>query len=260
MEEFDRKMQDGWWQGFPKDAYQVLAEWEFAPLIATICDQEIDAKVACMVPWWLYEKIGSLDPQNLLGRGVRHLLHDCFSSRYRHFPRRMSEKDRREWLDKVSRYIENALKYFIKRNTTPVRIFENREYSATEIYFMVRPISGIGPKKANVIVRDFLYRSCGISKRNPWFDQIVKLYPEFKVVSQEHTLVPTDIHVVKVFNRIFGRRTGNWYKERNEHKWDLDIQMFSRVVFPEFPARIDGLFWYVGSNYCEDKNPKFQNV
>lgn len=254
--DFDRKMKDEWWQNFPEDAYRVLNECEFGPLIATLCDEMINTIDAWRIPWWLHEKVGSLDPQSLLDRGIRDLLDEYFSSGHGQFPEAMDEKSRQEWLDRTSKHIENVLKHFLDKNTTPVRMFENREYPATEVYFMLRPLSGIGPKKASMILRDFLYRSYGISKRNPWFDQIVKIYPDFKVISGEHTLVPIDVHVVKVFSRIFGRRSGNWRKEQYEHWWDLDIQMFSRAVFPEFPARIDGLLWYVGSNYCKDKNPE----
>ena len=250
VEDFDQKMQNVWWQNFPEEAYRVLDEYEFGPLIATICDERVNAADAWKIPWWLLKKIGNLDPENILKESVKDLLEEYLTKRSL-----MDEKSRKDWSSRVSKYIEDALKYFIQRNTTPVRMFGNEEYTPAEVYFMLRPVSGIGPKKANMIARDFLYRSRGIANKHPWFDQIVRIYPNFKVVSGEQTLVPIDVHVVKVFNRIFGRRSGDWLREQREHWWDLDIQMFSRLTFPEFPARIDSLLWYVGSNYCKGKNP-----
>jgi len=164
----------------------------------------------------------------------------------------MDEKARKDWIKKTSERIKEA----VRQIDNPVRIFEDREYPASEVYFMLRQISGIGPKKASMIVRDFLYRSMGIAARHPWYDQIVRISPNFKVVGAEQTLVPVDVHVVKIFNRLFGRKWGDWRREQTEHWWDSNIQMFSRVVFPEFPARLDGIMWYVGSNYCRDRNPE----
>ncbi|MEM5854099.1 MAG: hypothetical protein QW228_07075 [Candidatus Aenigmatarchaeota archaeon] len=74
---------------------------------------------------------------------------------------------------------------------------------------MLRRIPGVGPKKANMITRDFTYRSLGLSQSNPWFDQIKARFPNFRVVDEKLLDMPIDVHVVKVFNRITGRFQGS---------------------------------------------------
>ncbi|MCD6513301.1 MAG: hypothetical protein J7L07_00080 [Candidatus Odinarchaeota archaeon] len=58
----------------------------------------------------------------------------------------MSIKDREEYLGRVSSYIRGALRFFARLGVTPVGMFDNREYSSFEVYFMLRGIPSIGPK------------------------------------------------------------------------------------------------------------------
>jgi endonuclease III len=154
----------------------------------------------------------------------------------------------------MSNAIINTIKFFIKERKSPISMFEDREYSALEVYFMLRRLPGIGPKKANMITRDFIYRSLNISKRHPWFDQIKGMRPNFNVKDERLLDLPIDVHVVKVFNRIFGRKFGKWSRELPNHI--LDIVSFSKLVFPELPAKLDEILWQVGREYCSDYNPK----
>ncbi len=131
-------------------------------------------------------------------------------------------------------------------------MFENREYSCIELYFMFRNIPGIGEKNASVLVRDFIYRENGLMPRHPWFDQIKEKLPNFKVTDEgkEYIPIPIDVHVRKVASRVF-KNIGwiPWYlywKYRKTDQVDKDIQLIARFIFPEFPARIDTLFWNVG--------------
>jgi hypothetical protein len=251
-EKLDEMLYGTEWTDLPKEAYDVLANYEFAPLIATICDEGIKGKDAWSMPWWFSKRIGSLEPDDILKEDISDILKSYFDSGQGSFPPYMSEEDRQKWLDKISGYIRGALTWFRNRNTTPIKIFENREYEAVEVYFILRGIDGFGPKKASMIVRDFVYMSKGLAERHPWFDQIKDVSPDFKVTGEDKTFVPIDVHVVKVFNRIFGRKWSNWKTEQKEHWWDLDIQMFSKLTFPEFPARLDRLLWYVGVNFCKN--------
>ena len=247
--EFEKKIYDTWWDNLG-EKYDVLRDYEFAPLIATICDWKIDASDAWSIPWWILKNVGSLDPDKILSADIKKILKSYFDSKQGKFPPYMKSKDRDNWLRKTSEYLKESLMYFKNENTTPVKMFENREYDVIEVYFMLRKISGIGSKKASMIVRDFIHRTKNLVKRHPWFDQIKKRNPKFAVVGEDKTIVPIDVHAVKVFNRIFGRKYGNWRREQEQHWWDLDIQLFSRLVFPEYPARLDLLLWYIGNRFC----------
>lgn len=43
-------------------------------------------------------------------------------------------------------------------------------------------------------------------------------------------------------------------KENFLHYWP-DIQNFARLVFPEFPGKIDEVLWRVGRDYCHENRP-----
>ncbi len=229
--------------------YKILEDHAFAPLIGVICDWQIKSQLAYEIPLWFIDKLGSLEPDIVLKKeenGIRNLLESYFID-FKHV-----KCPPNKWLINTSRYIKNALKYFKDKNTDPIRIFEDTEYSAVEIYFKLRIISGIGIKKASMVVRDFVYRSEGLIKRHPWFDQIKKIRPNFKVTEKEYTIVPVDTHVSRVFRKVFK----NILNKRWEHN---DIQLLARYIFPEFPAKVDFLFWYVGRKYCKGRKPMCSN-
>lgn len=243
---------------FIVDEDEVLKTYDFAPLIATICDEKISAKVAWSFPSWLSGKLNiDLTLENLINLDFKSLLREYLEGKW---PSGMSRKNREEYLRKVSSYIKRALRFFGRLGVTPVSMFEDREYSSLEVYFMLRRIPGIGPKKANTIVRDFLYASLNVRRfvSRYWFDQIKKRYGNFRVKDERLLDIPIDVQVVKVFNRIFGRRNpsgrGGWRDEILRHV--QDIIAFSKLVFPDFPAKLDELFWNIGRKYCDERNPK----
>jgi len=236
--------------------YKFLVSHEYAPLIATICDEGINADDAWGYPEWLYNKVGTFDPEVLLKQDHRKLLEEYLKDKW---PKRFKKKDKENYLEKISRSIKEALDLFLREGKSPVTMFDNRKYRALEVYFMLRRIPGIGPKKANMVTRDFIYRSLGLTGRNPWFDQIRQKSPKFKVVDERFLDMPIDVHVVKVFNRIFGRlrpykKYKSWRNELQNHV--LDILAFSKLVFPEFPAKLDQILWTVGREYCHNRSPK----
>ena len=250
IDKIERKLSEESFSDLPKEVYEVLANYEFAPLIATICDWGIYARDAWSIPCYFFKKIGSLDAKVIVSQDISAILKNYFDSD-------INKEERQEWISKTSADIKEALEFFIREGTNPIKIFvrpENPEFRAMEVYFTLRRIKGIGFKKANMIVRDFIYRSRGLFKRHPWFDQIKAISPDFKIVGEEETFVPIDVHIVKVFNRIFGRKYSRygWKKEQEEHWWDLDIQMFSKLVFSEFPARLDLALWYIGKEFCDN--------
>jgi len=224
-------------------------------LIGTICDERINADDAWNFPFWLHKKMEKQGQKF----NLESLLHQNFEEELREYlkdkwPKGMREKDRENYLRRIPKYLEEALKYFRRNNSSPVDLFENRAYSALEIYFTLRRIPGIGPKKANMITRDFIYISKGKEDPTGWFTQIKRKKPHFKVERENLLDMPIDVHVIKVFNRIFGRFKANWRQDLPNYT--LDVIAFSKLVCPEFPAKLDELFWKVGREYCHEYSPK----
>jgi endonuclease III len=230
-----------------------LAKNEFAPLIGTICDEQINSDDAWDFPEWLHSKIGTFELSKLLDVDYGKELEEFLKDKW---PKGMRENEKQEYIKKTSKAIKDALNFFYKEKKTPVTMFENRPYKALEIYFMLRRIAGIGPKKANMITRDFIYRSLGITNSHAWFDQIKRKLPDFKVEDGNFLDMPIDIHVIKVFNRLFGRKYPSrkgWRSELPNHV--QDILAFSKLAFPDLPIKLDQIFWTVGREYCHERNP-----
>uniref|UniRef100_A0A7C5YYQ0 Uncharacterized protein n=1 Tax=Ignisphaera aggregans TaxID=334771 RepID=A0A7C5YYQ0_9CREN len=234
----------------------VLTRFDFAPLIATICDEEIKTDYAWAFPSWLYEKTVNFDLNTLLNLDYRKLLEDYLNNKW---PHNRDKNRKQKYVERISKSIINSLKFFKNKNITPVTMFENREYSVVEVYLMLRTIPGIGPKKAFMITRDFAYRVLGYTKCHSWFDQVVAKRPRFILKDFRFLDPPIDIHSVKVFSRLFGqmkpRKSNNW---RNKITPEIvqDIHAFARLVFPDIPAKIDDLFWNIGREYCYPRSPK----
>jgi endonuclease III len=231
-----------------------LKQYEFAPLIATICDELIPAEVAWGFPEWLYNRLGSFELQDLIRVDYRRELEQYLEERLRN----LDEDTRREYLESVPKKIKDALRYFKRRKKTPVTMFEKRKYPAPEVYFMLRVIPGIGPKKASMITRDFAYRSLGLVESNAWFDQIKERNPEFDVTHHHLITMPIDVHVVRVFSRLFGLKRANWRKLQGNPLLVQDVIVFSKLAFPDLPAKLDDFLWNVGRDWCDNDNPLCQ--
>ena len=244
------------WRKFPATALpkdDVLYEYDFAPLIGTICDEQINSSDAWSFPRWLYDRLRTFDLTSLLSVNYGKMLREYLKTRW---PKGMKKDQRNRYLLKTSRTIKGALTFFKEEGKTPITLFENRSYKALEVYFTLRRVSGIGPKKASMITRDFIYRSLGILREHPWYDQIKTKMPAFKVIEGNLLDMPIDVHVVKVFNRIFGRfRPSNkgWYGELSDHI--QDILAFSKLTFQDLPVKLDQILWHVGRTYCNEWKP-----
>ncbi len=236
-----------------------LKQHEFAPLIATICDERIRAEVAWGFPEWLYNRLGSFELQVLIEVDYKAALEQYLKEHHERL-KNLDENTIRRYLESVPKKIESALKHFEKRGMTPVTMFENRKYPAPEVYFMLRVIPGIGPKKASMITRDFVYRSLGLVESNAWFDQIKERNPEFNVIRRRLISIPIDVRVVMVFSRLFGLRLrrAKWRCLQNSSVFVQDVIAFSKLAFPDLPAKLDDILWNVGRNWCRKGNPRCQ--
>ncbi|MEM2234676.1 MAG: hypothetical protein QW224_02950 [Desulfurococcaceae archaeon] len=161
----------------PEVTITFLYQNEYAPLIGTICDEQVKAEDAFKFPEWLNSKIGGLTPKKIIKsgkkglgqKGLRKLLEEYFKDKW---PRGMTEENKEKYLNRIPGHIINAMKLLKKEGVTPIIMFENREYGAAEVYLMLRRIPGIDSKKAKMITKYFQLASIDILKHYPWFDQI----------------------------------------------------------------------------------------
>jgi endonuclease III len=243
-----------------------LKQHEFAPLIATICDERIPAEVAWGFPEWLYNRLGSFELQDLIKKVNYKAELEQYLKEHQERLKELNEDTKlnedtiKDYLESVPKKINDALEYFEKRGMTPVTMFENRKYPAPEVYFMLRVIPGIGPKKASMITRDFVYRSLGLVESNAWFDQIKERNPEFDVIRRRLVSIPIDVRVVMVFGRLFGLRLrrAKWRCLQDSSVFVQDVIAFSKLAFPDLPAKLDDILWNVGRDWCDNGNPRCQ--
>ena len=162
----------------------------------------------------------------------------------------MPSEEYENYLNKISKYLNKISKSIIeaceliqeKYNGNPANMFSKNKYMAPEIYFILRQLPGVGPKKASMIVRDFVAKS-GVFEIGG---------KRLEVEGKELADVPVDIHVFNVFKRIMGEYQNEQY--RPQDYWP-DIQNFAKLTFPEFPAKLDYVFWSIGRKYCGENNP-----
>jgi len=227
----------------------------WAPFIGALLDQQIKAEHAWAFPKWLNEKFGRLDGDLILElkreRQLKKILEEYMESKW---PSRMREKERKRWIERMNNWLPQAIMFLKSNNRNPITMFENRKYAVQELYFLLRQIPGFGPKKTKMIVRDFVYSDIGFSKHKfCWYEQVKKELPNFGIEkgSIGKLDVPIDVLVKIVFKRfVFGQ---DYVPKRDDYSIAEDIIMFAKLAFPEFPARLDELFWYVGHVWCKAK-------
>ena len=169
------------------------------------------------------------------------------------WPSGMVGKDREKYLEDISGYIINACKLIIEAyENDPDNMFKNGTFTVPEIYFVLRTIPGIGPKKASMIARDF------VKAEGAWYEgirnRLKKKGTEFKIEGKHLSEVPVDVHVVKVFGRIMGEFKNTPRRDKFLDYWP-DIQNFAKLAFPDFPGKIDEVLWLVGRQYCHESQP-----
>ena len=231
-----------------------LKENSLAPIIGTICDQYITAEDAWVFPHWLSNRLsGEFSARliyNLGKREIKDLLRTFMENKW---PSGMAGRDREKYLENISRYIIDTCKLIIEAyENDPDDMFKNGEFIVPEIYFILRTVPGIGPKKASMIARDF------VKAKGAWYEgmryRLKKKGVEFKIGGKHLSEVPVDVQVVKVFGRIMGEFKNTPPRERFLDYWP-DIQNFAKLAFPDFPGKIDEVLWGVGRQYCHESQP-----
>jgi len=227
-----------------------------APVIGTICDQQITAEDAWRFPLWLYDKLDRRDftAESIYKLGQARIMKLLDTYMTDKWPSGMSPEDRKKYLQNVSSYIINACILIVDSfGNNPDNMFRLGHYNVPQIYFTLRNLPGIGAKKASMIARDFAM-SVG-----SWFSGTSKRLKEdagivFEVSQKHLSEVPVDVHVVKVFGRMMGefRRTPPRVDFLN---YSPDIQNLAKLAFPEFPSKLDEILWAVGREYCDHTQP-----
>lgn len=235
----------------PPETMEFQRRNPWAPFISLIMNQEINSKYAIVFPKWLYNKIGRFDGELLLELSeeeFKGILKEYIESRW---PSRKRKGSKEKWIDSMYKWITEAVKMLISESKNPVTMFEDREYTVQELYFTLTRFPGLGPKKAKVTIKEFIYSELGISDWSSfWYSQIKEKRPNFKISREsiDKLDIPIDVHVRRVYRR-FMRETIN--SVRTE-----DIIMFAKLVFPDLPAKLDDIFWNIGRKYCSRRNPR----
>jgi len=237
------------------EAERFLEENSLAPIVGTICDQQITAEDAWNFPYWLSEqqKGKSFSAQFIhsLGKAkIEDLLGTYMEDKW---PSGMGQSDLKKYLDNISNYIVNTCRLIADRyDNDPDNIFKEGKYIVPEVYFSLRVLPGIGPKKASMIARDF------VKGEGAWYRGICKRLKgrgiNFMVTEEHLSEVPIDVQVVKVFGRVMGEFKKTPPRERFLDYWP-DIQNFAKLTFPDFPGKIDQVLWAVGREYCKERQP-----
>ncbi len=223
-----------------------------APIIGTICDQQISADVAWKIPYhmneWLKSEGKEFRASTIceIGRDrVREWLRKFMEGKW---PKRMKEEKRQQWLNDISNYIiETCKKIASEYGDEPDNIFtvNNGNISIPMIYFLLRQFLGIGPKKASMIARDFGRGSSWLKSINERLKER-GVTVEVKVEQIYFTEMPIDVHVRRVFGRIGFAR----------YSTPQDFQNLVRLIYPENPGLVDDFIWELGRKICKNYSPK----
>ncbi|MEM2618655.1 MAG: hypothetical protein QW356_04120 [Candidatus Hadarchaeales archaeon] len=241
----------------PKKEYdpeEFLNKNPLAPLIGTICDEQIKSEVAWEIPEelakWMQQEGMEFKASNVGSLGKEKLKNWLEKYMQDKWPRRMKREKREKWLDKISEdIILTCQKISNEYNDDPDNIFipptkeimSNGiiELPVPHVYFVLRQFDGIGKKKASMIARDF-------GKGCDWLNSINSRLKnkgiEIKVTQAHFTEMPIDVHVRKVLRRL------GFLRRYNEPQ---DIQNLARMIFPENPGLVDDLIWRVGRKFCK---------
>lgn len=232
------------------DANSFVNKDPLAPIIGTICDERISADDAWKIPYSLSEwlrKDGLDFKASVICNIGREKLREWLSTHMQNkWPKKLSVKEREEWLNNISTYIVKACEKIWKEyNDDPDSMFvvNNGNLSVPLIYFVLRQFPGIGPKKASMIARDF-------GMNGDWFKslkfRLQKRGINLTITNICFTEMPIDVHVRRVFRRLGFQR----------YNQPQDFQNLARLIYPENPGLVDTFIWRLGRKICKSYHPE----
>lgn len=223
-----------------------------APLIGTICDQEIDTDTAWSIPLhlsnWLKSRAMDFKASTIANLGeskIKNFLWDFMKDKW---PSKMRKEKRKKWLENMSTWIIESCKKVrdsYENNLDNLFKIMNGKLSPPLIYLSLRKFKGIGPKKASMVARDF---ALGMWD---WYEGVKERLDregvELDVKGAQLTDTPIDVHVKRVFKRV---GLVQW-----EAMPSQDYQNLVKLIYPEAPGAVDILVWNIGKEYCKNWNP-----
>ena len=186
-------------------------------VLCCLMDKQMDAAKAWRIPYTVCEYFGTYDISEL-NRISLEEYQNIFNDRKLHRFKSMASVFKSALERIVSHYDGRASK-----------IWEGTPSSATVVARFLE-FDGCGIKIATMAT-NLLHRALSVN------------YSDYSSVD-----ISPDVHIMRVMNRL-----GLLPDEKKE---DRTLAMYrAREVNPVYPGILDGLFWYVGKNYCRPSNP-----
>ena len=198
-----------------REANELLAADPFAFLIAVIADYQITAERAWSLPFLLKERLGHLDPVQLMTE-----------------PERLAEAVARRpslhrYINLVPAFILEASRIVMERYDGDAGSIWANEPGAADLQRRLREFPGISQKKAAMAV-EILERDLRVPVRELGGSDIA-----------------FDVHIRRVF-----LRTGLAEDDDADHMINI-----ARRLHPERPGALDPPTWIVGRSWCHPANP-----
>jgi uncharacterized HhH-GPD family protein len=210
------------WRTYPftkdKDADKLLNNLRHYPhafVIACICDRQMKAEKAWLVPYSLQQRIGTFEFSDLSMHSVEDVVHHMTnpSSLHRYAPT-------------VGKSIHSALRLIAGKYDGDARKIWSRKPSSADVVYRFLEFPGVGVKiatmAANILARIFKVK-----------------FREYYSID-----ISPDVHVRRVFTRLGLIRE----KAPNE-----ELIYRARALSPEFPGLLDSPAFEIGRNWCRPK-------
>jgi endonuclease III len=210
------------WRSYPftkdKDADKLLNNLRHYPhafVIACICDRQMKAERAWLVPFFLQQRIGTFEFSRLCALTIGDLKHHMSKPTSLH-----------RFAPTTAKNIHSALALIAQRYGGDAGGIWKRKPSSAEVVYRFLELQGVGVKiatmAANILARTFK----------------VKFRDYYSID------ISPDVHVRRVFIRLGLVRE----KAPNE-----ELIYRARALSPEFPGLVDLPAFEIGQNWCRPK-------
>ncbi|MDE2135074.1 MAG: iron-sulfur cluster loop [Alphaproteobacteria bacterium] len=210
------------WRPYPftkdKDADKLLNDLKHYPhafVIACICDRQMKAEKAWLVPYLLQQRIGTFEFSSLCALAIENLKHHMGKPTSLH-----------RFTPTTAKNIHSALALIAHRYGGDASGIWKRKPSSAEVVYRFLELRGVGVKiatmAANILARTFK----------------VKFRDYYSID------ISPDVHVRRVFTRLGLMRE----KAPNE-----ELIYRARALSPEFPGLLDSPAFEIGRNWCRPK-------
>jgi len=193
-------------------AASVIEEKPFAFALAAVLDRGTKSEIIWTIPYYLQEKVGTLDPHFFVDKSFEELENIFRSLPFK--PRYITD---------APRTVKELSQLVIKEYDGEVeKIWQDK--TSTYVKATFQRIYGVGPGIASMIV--LLLEKCF----------------KIKFTDLDHRTmdVKPDVHIIRVFQRL-------GFISVPDEKQALKA---ARRLNPEYPGALDAPSWVVGKNWC----------